>query len=135
SSLLVSSSKDKTIRVWNLQTKRAQWIFPEQLAPVSAVQCSPDGRHCASATKEAFIRVWDIDSRTSEIFSDDRDSAGIRYLAYNPDGSLLAAGSDDGWIRIFNVNDKRIISRFLGHSQKIQGLVFSSDGSLLKTSP
>ena len=132
--LLASSSVDKTIRIWNLEAKGAPRVLPKQLESVSAVQFSPDGRHCASATKEAFVRVWDIDTGNSQIFSDDQSSAGIRYLTYSHDGSLLAAGSDDGWIRIFNVSDGKIVSRFLGHAQKVQGLAFNAADTLLASS-
>jgi WD40 repeat protein len=125
---------DRTIRVWNLENKTPERIFSKQSAPVSAIKFSPDGRHCASATKEAFIQVWDIESGTSQKFSDDKDNAGIRYLAYNPEGSLLAAGSDDGWIRIFDIKNGKIIARFSAHSQKIQGLAFNLDGKLLASS-
>jgi WD40 repeat protein len=125
---------DKTIRIWDLKTNKPARVFPEQLEPVSNVEVSPDGQHCASATKEAFIRVWDINTGLSRTFSDEQDNSGIRFLAYNRDGTLLAGGSDDGRIRIFDASNGKILARFLGHAQKIQGLAFSPDGTLLASS-
>ncbi|PWU08941.1 MAG: hypothetical protein C5B47_03990 [Verrucomicrobia bacterium] len=129
--LLISASVDQTIRAWDIETRKTVWVCPRQNNGVSAIQFSPDGHHFASATREAFISVWDIDTGAFEKLINYEDSAAIRYIAYSGDGSLLAAGSDDGRITIFNVSDKKILSSFAAHSQKVQGIVFSPDGTLL----
>jgi len=49
-------------------------------------------------------------------------------LALSPDGSVLAVGSNDGWIRVYDLSDGRILGVLTGSAHSVK---FSPDGSLL----
>ena len=57
--------------------------------------------------------------------------SGIRCLAFNPDGSLLASGSVDNVIQMWDVATGRERATLLGHVLAVNAIVFSSDGKTL----
>ena len=57
-SLLVSSSIDKSIAVWDLKTHRMIKRIDDQKDSVSGVSITTDGRYLASVDKTAAIRLW-----------------------------------------------------------------------------
>ncbi len=60
-----------------------------------------------------------------------------RIVRFSPDGSLLAAGAEDGAVHVWQMSSDATIdshSVFSGHQQDVFALSFSPDGSLLATS-
>jgi WD40 repeat protein len=57
---LASGSRDKTIKVWDLQQEKKLKQISVQSDVVHAVCYSPDGRFLASACQDKIIKVWDI---------------------------------------------------------------------------
>lgn len=60
---------------------------------------SESGRFLASAVDDGSIRVWDIDKR--ELVGEAQAGKTVTALAFNDDGSRLAAGLGDGGILLF----------------------------------
>jgi WD40 repeat protein len=58
-------------------------------------------------------------------------SATINSLDFSPDGSLLATGSNDGTVKIWNVQTGGLIRTLEGHSGPVNSVIFSPDGELL----
>jgi serine/threonine protein kinase len=58
-------------------------------------------------------------------------SGAIRSLAYNPDGSLLASGSDDASISLWETGTGQQLSSLTGHSGAVRSLAFYPDSSVL----
>ena len=52
-------------------------------------------------------------------------------VAYSPVGNLLATGSADQTVKIWDVSSGQILRTLFGHTGSIQGLSFSPDGSRL----
>ncbi|GAB4461277.1 MAG: hypothetical protein Kow0070_18660 [Anaerolineales bacterium] len=56
----------------------------------------------------------------------------VRSVAFSPDGSLLAAGCEDGSLRLWNVATRQPLGEPLtGHSRDVNSVAFSPDGTLL----
>jgi hypothetical protein len=65
------------------------------------------------------------------------DPAGVRpggavfALAYSPDGKLLASGSADGKVRLWEAATGKEVRQLKGHIRRVKSVAFTADGKLL----
>ena len=57
----------------------------------------------------------------------------INSIAITPDGKILASGSEDKTIRLWDLETFQIISTLTGHAQGVKSVAFSPDGTILAT--
>src|SRR4051794_29367134 len=57
---VVSSSRGKTLRVWDLATGRALRTLQGHAGDVYGVAVTPDGDRAVSASRDNRLRVWDL---------------------------------------------------------------------------
>jgi len=57
--LIVSASRDKTIRVWDAQTGECLRVLREDEGWVRSARFNTDGTLIASASDDGTIRLWD----------------------------------------------------------------------------
>jgi WD40 repeat protein len=49
-------------------------------------------------------------------------------VAFSPDGRLVATGSDDHTVRVWDARTGRELRRYTGHTDTVTGVAFSPDG-------
>ncbi len=57
----------------------------------------------------------------------------VRAVAFSPDGKILATGSNDRTVRLWDLNGKPIGQACVGHSDSVTSVTFSPDGKILAT--
>jgi WD40 repeat protein len=58
---VVSGSRDRTLRVWDLATGKTKKTLHGHTSPVTEVAVTPDGRHMVSSCSwNDTLRVWDL---------------------------------------------------------------------------
>jgi WD40 repeat protein len=59
--------------------------------------------------------------------------SAVNSIAIHRDGNILASGHDDKTIRQWDLNNKKQLYTFAGHSQAVKSVAFSPDGKILAT--
>jgi WD40 repeat protein len=58
-------------------------------------------------------------------------SGPVGAVAFSPDGRLVASGSDDSTVRLWDPATGAVRRTLEGHSQRVEAVVFSPDGRLV----
>ncbi|MGB2894695.1 MAG: hypothetical protein WBB65_00850, partial [Anaerolineales bacterium] len=77
-----------------------------------------------------FVYLWGA-SDGKEL--DQLDLEDAVCIAYSPDSWILATGSLDGTLRLWEVPEGRLLMEIRGHNAQVQHLVFTPDGTRLVT--
>ncbi|RKU05486.1 hypothetical protein C6501_19725 [Candidatus Poribacteria bacterium] len=128
---LASGSQDKTIQLWDINTRSHLKTLTGHEDGVTAVVYSPDGSTLVSGSQDGTIRLWH--AHTGDLMLPPIEGAGqVTSLAYSPDGNLLASGSeDDNAVHVWNAQTGKRLQTFTGHTQSVNAVVFSPDGETL----
>ncbi|MEG4804114.1 NB-ARC domain-containing protein [Microcoleus sp. ARI1-B5] len=142
--ILASGSDDSSVKLWDVCTGRGAYTLPGHTGWVRCVDFSPDGKLLASSSDDRTIKLWDVDrcESGSDEYRADRLSGsiwktleghtnGVWSVAFSPDGTLLASGSVDRTVKLWNVRTGAIVRTLEGHSNWVRCVAFSPDGTLL----
>ena len=128
--LLVSASRDATIKLWETPSRRGLATLRGHSSYVFYVAFSPDGSLLASTSDDQTIKLWEMpggrELATLTGHSDDVFSA-----AFSPNGSLLASASGDKTIKLWEIPGGQELATLTGHSAYVNSVAFSPDGLLL----
>jgi WD40 repeat protein len=58
-------------------------------------------------------------------------SKGVYSVSFSPDGTLLASGSLDKTVTLWNVRSGECVKTLSGHSKGVRSVSFSPDGTLI----
>lgn len=124
---IVSGSRDKTIKVWNLETGTEIRTLQGHLDAVNAVAFSDRGNLIASGSSDKTISIWDLQTgeslRTLYGHSDNVDS-----VIFSPDGQTLASSSGNKIILIWDLVTGEVIRTIDGSSTMYRPVAISPDG-------
>jgi WD40 repeat protein len=81
----------------------------------------------AFAGKDRSVVLWD-GARVTTLTG---ATGAIRRIVWSPDGRLVAAGCDDGVVRVWSPRTGRIEREFAGHEGRVWDLAWHPDGQVL----
>ncbi|KAF4124076.1 COMPASS component SWD3 [Geosmithia morbida] len=143
---VASASADATVKIWDAATGAHMDTLAGHMAGVSCVAWSPDSGTLASGSDDKSIRFWDrvtgrpktTTRKSVAVSSGSLEMAPLRghhsyvhCLAFSPKGNMLASGSYDEAVFLWDVRAGRLMRSLPAHSDPVGGIGFSSDGTLV----
>ncbi len=128
--ILVSSSFDTTLKLWNLATGKEIFTLEGNAGSVHSVATSPDGRTVASGNGDNTIKLWNP-LTGQEIRTLYGHLSSVESLAISSDSKMLASGSFNGTIILWKLPSGKEIATINSHSGAVKSVAFSPDGKTL----
>jgi WD40 repeat protein/transcriptional regulator with XRE-family HTH domain len=139
---LASRGQDETIHLWHLP-------FDDNLSPLrpyktlhretDAISCltswtsylsvSPDSQTVATNGQDGSILMWNL--QTGSLSEWSGHDAPVWTVMFNPCGKILASGSHDQTVRLWNVDTHQCLRVLRGHQDGVRAITFNTDGQHL----
>lgn len=157
-SFMFTGSQDRTIKMWDLST-----LHPDDLSSPKSVQChslttfkahdkdinsldvSPNNRLLVSGSQDRTVKIYEIIYTPGSKDSTARGELklhgtckghrrGVWTVKFSPMDRLVATGSGDKTVKLWNLDDFSCIKTFEGHTNSILRVDFLTMGLQLVTS-
>ncbi len=101
------------------------------LSDVQFLNSSEDQTFFASITITGSARIWDAE--TCALWRElKHGEKGINDIAINPDGTMVATASADGFVKLWNIEDSSLQGSYK-HEAAVVNVTFSEDGKRIAT--
>jgi len=123
---------DCQVRLYNIVTGDLVRTWPRSRADAqSKIGFSPDGRLVGTGDgPEGDILIWE-----SASVSPASKLAGHQHrvfaVAFSPDGKLIASGSQDATVKLWDIVTGKLLRTMKGHAAAVHDVSFSADGRSL----
>ncbi|KAK4231810.1 WD40-repeat-containing domain protein [Podospora fimiseda] len=145
---IASASADGTAKIWNASTGAILDTLVGHMAGVSCLAWAPDSNTLATGSDDKAIRLWDriTGSPAHAVGGGGRGTTRggptgkgpllghhnyIYSLAFSPKGNILASGSYDEAVFLWDVRAGRLMRSLPAHSDPVSGIGFCRDGTLV----
>ncbi|KAJ3260239.1 hypothetical protein HDU77_001472 [Chytriomyces hyalinus] len=130
---VISGSRDKTVKVWDMQKGTSTRTLKGHFADVTSVAISRDSRTIVSGSTDNTVKVWDMQkgtcTRTLEGHSDK-----VTSVAISPDSRIIVSGSTDNTMKVWDMQKgtcTRTLEGLEGHSSEVASVAISPDGRII----
>ena len=115
--------------VWRNLSKMLQEEIRSTPAPSATSATTGSTTSTMTPPHPSLLEYWSQPDIQSNVLG--RHATWVRSVAFSPDGKLLASGSWDTTIGLWNVETGREIRVLTGHTRGVESVAFSPDGKLL----
>jgi WD40 repeat protein/serine/threonine protein kinase len=124
---IVTSSADKSARVWDARTGAALIIMNGHTDRVFDAAYSPDGTRIVTGSHDRTARVWDAQTGMPLLTLAGHGSR-IDGVRFSPDGRQIVTASWDKTARIWDASTGKVLTTLTGHTHVLYSAAFSPDG-------
>ncbi|KAM0176333.1 hypothetical protein ACHAPF_004984 [Botrytis cinerea] len=130
--LLLSSSSDRTIRLWSLEAWACLVVYKGHEGPVWNVKWGPFGHYFLTCGHDRSVRIWGQDHISYLRMFIGHDS-NVNQIAWHPNGAYVFSASDqaDKTVRMWSFTTGDCVRVFTGHTDTISALQCAPNGKIL----
>jgi serine/threonine protein kinase len=124
---VVSCSEDRTLRLWDLASRKHLRTFTGHTATAWTVAFSPKGRQILSGGYDNSVRLWNADTG-DEIRQFQGHTKAVAAVCFSPDGKQTLSASLDGTLRLWDIDTGDEVQQFPDCTGELWTAAFSPDG-------
>ncbi len=130
---VISTSEDKTARLWDWQTGKA-WTEPlHHDAAVVWADVSADSQRVITLSRDQTARIWEASSgKLLHTLPHAKEPYHFNSVQFSPDGRLVVVASGNT-AQIWNAHTGQPVTAPLKHAGRVDSVRFSPDGKRLVT--
>lgn len=137
--LLISGGNDKIIQVRSLPTGKIIRTLSGHSGSIYALAISTDRQTLVSGSWDNKIKVWNLNTALLQsrvlgsglIYTLEGHAAEVNSVTLSRDGQILASGSEDSTIKLWNLPTGELKITLEKHSDAVKSVTISPDGKIL----
>ncbi|KAL2826123.1 WD40-repeat-containing domain protein [Aspergillus cavernicola] len=128
----LSSSWDKSLRLWELSTGQTTRTFVGHTNDVLSVSFSADNRQIVSGSRDRTIKLWNTLGDCKFTITDKGHADWVSCVRFspNPQNPVIVSAGWDKLVKVWELASCRLQTDHIGHSGYINTVTISPDGSL-----
>lgn len=131
---LASAERGK-LRLWEAESGECRWVLQNlnhqsHSTTFYDFDWSPDGQRLAVGTDRYGIMIWDMETQQFREFPDQFPTIVGRSVAWNPDGTYVAATGENRIVYIWNAEGE-LAGQLSGHQTTVENINWGSDDARL----
>jgi len=128
---LVTAGIDNDIKIWDTRKNALVTEIQGHTDTVTGMQLSPDGAYVLTNAMDNTLRIWDVrpfctGERCVKVFTGHSHNfeKNLVHCAWSPDGALVAAGSSDKNVYVWETATRKIVYKLPGHLGSVNDVDF-----------
>jgi guanine nucleotide-binding protein subunit beta-2-like 1 protein len=128
----LSGSWDATLRLWDLNTGVTTRRFIGHSKDVLSVAFSADNRQIVSGSRDRSINLWNTLGQLKYSITDEGHKEWVSCVRFSPNLNtpLIVSAGWDKVVKVWNLNNCKLRTNLVGHTNYVNTVTVSPDGSL-----
>jgi len=139
--ICITGSADSTARVWLKQEEdskqssnyKVEHKIKVHRGPIVHMSLHATSMYFLTASKDHTWGLHEIETGRTLLQLTEPDNQALSCAMFHPDGLILATGTEDNLIRIWDIKTHKNVATFQGHNNAVSDLRFSENGYHLAT--